>query len=170
MNIVVRPARPEDAGVLYNILQSSFGEYQSFLKLAEPPAALMETVPDILRAMEEQTMLLAIYNRLKPVGTIRVRKLTDEVAYISRFAVLPNWQQSGAGSALMSAVIDRCREQGFRAIALHTAVKMIQLARFYHGCGFYIHSVKALPSGYRRGLFIKELEPCDDIDFETIAY
>ncbi len=169
MNVVVRPARPEDAPALHQILQGSFGEYQSLLKLSEPPAALRETEDDILRAMEEQTMLLAVYNRLKSVGSIRVRRVNNDVAYISRFAVLPNWQSSGAGSALMTEAVSLCREQGVRAIALHTAVKMIPLARFYHGCGFYIHSVEAMPGGYRRGLFIKELEPCDDLNFDTMV-
>jgi GNAT superfamily N-acetyltransferase len=170
VSIYVRPADAEDAPDIRNILQSSFGEYQSLLKLAEPPAALMETVEDVEAAISGQTVFIAIYNRMKPVGTIRVRKTNDAVAYISRFAVLPNWQQSGAGSALMEAAVEWCRSEGLRAVMLHTAVKMIPLARFYHGCGFYVHSVEVSPSGYRRGLFVKELEDCSNIEFEKVIY
>jgi GNAT superfamily N-acetyltransferase len=170
VSVFVRPALPEDADEIRNILQASFGEYQAMLKLSEPPAALSETVEDILAAIASQTVFIAIYNRMKAVGTIRVRKASGEVAYISRFAVVPNWQQTGAGSALMDAALEWCRVEGMRAAALHTAVKMIELARFYHGCGFYVHSVAEAPSGYRRGLFVKELEDCGDIEFDRIQY
>jgi ribosomal protein S18 acetylase RimI-like enzyme len=168
VSIFVRPALAEDAVDIRSILQSSFGEYQTLLKLAEPPAALAESIEDVEAAINSQTVFIAIYNRMKPVGTIRVRKVNQDIAYISRFAVVPNWQQSGAGSALMEAAVDFCRAQGIRAIVLHTAVKMIPLARFYHGCGFYVHSVEVTHAGYRRGLFIKELEDCSDIEFENL--
>ena len=163
----MRPALPEDAGDVRNILQMSFGEYQALLKLSEPPSALMETLEDVEAAINGQTVFIAIYNRMKPVGTIRIRRINDQVAYISRFAVLPNWQQSGAGSALMDAAVEWCRGQGMKAVVLHTAVKMIPLARFYHGCGFYVYSVEETPAGYRRGLFVKELEDCGDINFSN---
>jgi GNAT superfamily N-acetyltransferase len=170
VSIFVRPAEPQEAADIQSILQASFGEYQSMLKLAEPPAALTETMESIEAAIKSQTVLIAIYNRLKAVGTIRVRKAADDVAYITRFAVVPNWQQSGAGSALMDAAVQWCRENGCRAVALHTAVKMSTLVRFYYGWGYYVHSVEITPSGYRRGLFVKELEDCADIEFEKIDF
>lgn len=169
MSVFVRPAQTEDAETIRDILQSSFGEYQALLKLSEPPAALLETVQDVEAAIASQAVFIGIYNRMKPVGTIRVRKLEGlPVAYVSRFAVLPNWQQSGAGSALMDAAVGWCKESGMQAVILHTAVKMIPLARFYHGCGFYVHSVEMAPAGYRRGLFVKELEDCSDMDFNSL--
>jgi GNAT superfamily N-acetyltransferase len=170
VSLFVRPALPEDAEDIRNILQSSYGEYQAALGLAEPPAALKETIEDIRTAIGSQTVYVAVYNRLKTVGTIRVRKATDEVCYISRFAVVPGWQEEGAGSALMDAAVEWCRAEGCRAVALHTAVKMLKIARFYYGCGFYIHSVVEAPSGYRRGLFVKELGDCSDIEFDKIEY
>lgn len=170
MSIYVRQAEASDAADIRNILQTSFGEYKAVLKLTSPPAALTETIEDIEKAIAGQTVFVAVYNRLKTVGTIRVRKATDGVAYISRFAVVPGWQQDGSGSALMNAAIDWCREQGCRAVALHMAVKMIKLARFYHGCGFYVYSVAEAPTGYRRGLFVKELEDCPDIEFDKINF
>lgn len=169
MNVYVQPAEPSDAEDIRNILQASYGEYQAALKLAEPPAALKETVEDILAAIEGQAVYVAVYNRMKTVGTIRVRKVTDEVCYISRFAVVPNWQEDGAGTALMDAAVEWCRAQGCRAVALHTAVKMLKIARFYYGCGFYVHSVEA-GRGYRRGLFVKELTECPGIEFDQLNY
>jgi GNAT superfamily N-acetyltransferase len=169
LSVYVRPAEPSDAEDIRNILQASYGEYQAALNLAEPPAALKESPEDILAAIESQTVYVAVYNRMKTIGTIRVRKATGDVAYISRFAVVPNWQEDGAGTALMDAAVEWAREQGCRAVALHTAVKMLKIARFYYGCGFYVHSVEA-GRGYRRGLFVKELEECRDIKFDQITY
>jgi GNAT superfamily N-acetyltransferase len=170
MSIYVRPATPEDVEDIRNILQASYGEYQAALKLAEPPAALKETAQDIVEAINGQTVYVAIYNRMKAVGTIRVRKATDEVAYISRFAVLPGWQQSGAGSALMDSAVEWCRGEGMKAVALHTAVRMLKIARFYYGCGFFVHSVEVSPAGYRRGLFVKELVDCEEIEFDRLLF
>lgn len=170
MSLFVRPAELSDAADIRNILQASFGEYQAALKLPEPPAAMRDSIEDIERGIASQQVFIAIFNRMKAVGTIRVRKAANGVAYISRFAVLPNWQQSGAGSALMDAALDWCRANGMRAVVLHMAVKMVKLARFYHGCGFYVHSVEASPAGYRRGLFVKELEECGEIEFDKIQF
>ncbi len=170
MSLFVRPAVASDAPDIQNILQASFGEYQAALKLPEQPAAMRDSLEDILRGIEQQQVFIAVFNRMKAVGTIRVRHASDGFAYISRFAVLPQWQQSGAGSSLMEAALDWCRSNRMRAAALHMAVKMVKLARFYHGCGFYVHSVEASPAGYRRGLFVKELEECGEIEFDKIKY
>lgn len=168
MAVVVRPASPDDIPILKNIQSLSFREYQSLLHLQQPPAALTETEADIAQALEQNAVFLAIYNQMKTIGAIRVRALTDDVAYISRFSVLPNWQKYGAGSQLMDQAVAWCREHGMKAVALHTAVKLIPLARFYHGAGFYVHEVDA-SKGYRRGLFIKELTDCGDMDFSVIC-
>jgi GNAT superfamily N-acetyltransferase len=170
VSLNIRLALPEDAEDIRNILQASYGEYQVALGITEPPAALKESIGDILAAIGSQAVYVAVYNRMKTVGTIRVRKATNDVAYISRFAVMPGWQEDGAGSSLMDAAVEWCRAESCRAVALHTAVKMLKIARFYYGCGFYIHSVVAAPAGYRRGLFVKELGDCLDIDFSTIPF
>ncbi|MDD4797634.1 MAG: hypothetical protein PHO66_07690, partial [Eubacteriales bacterium] len=59
-------------------------------------------------------------------------------------------------------------QRGMKAVALHTAVKLIPLARFYHGMGFYVYDVTPA-AGYRRGLFVKELTDCGDMDFSAVC-
>ena len=168
MAITVRPARLEDAPEIKNILAMSFGEYQSLLGLPNPPSAMTETAEDIRDAMRDHVALLAVFNNMKAVGTIRLHMIEPRVGYVSRFGVLPNWQKSGAGQALMNAAVQWFREQGAKAVTLHTATKFISLARFYHSCGFYVYDVST-EKGYRRGLFVQELENCDDLDFAAIC-
>ena len=168
MAITIRPASVEDAAVVRDIYQMSFSEYQSFLKLSSPPAALQETTQSIAQALQSDMIFLAIYNQLKAVGSIRLSILEDSVGYIGRFAVLPNWQKSGAGSALMEYALAYFSQKGLKAAALHTGTKQIHLARFYHSFGFYVHSVST-DKGYRRGLFVKEFADCPEYDFESIC-
>ncbi|MDD3242997.1 MAG: GNAT family N-acetyltransferase [Eubacteriales bacterium] len=168
MGVVVRKALGSEAAVVREIQQLSFREYQSLLHLETPPVALTESEAEVAKGLRDNTVFLAIYNQMKPIGSIRVRLLTPEVAYISRFAVLPNWQKSGAGSLLMEQAVAWSKAQGAKAIALHTAVKLIPLARFYHAAGFYVYEVDA-SRAYRRGLFIKELTDCEGMDFHALC-
>lgn len=168
MAVVIRRATRSDAPVIREIQMLSFGEYQSFLGLSAPPAAMRETLEAIEAATETQAVFIAVYNQMKVIGAIRARLLTQGVGYIGRFATLPSWQKAGAGSQLMAAALEWCADHGCRAVTLHTAVKQIPLARFYHGQGFYVHSVRDT-GDYRRGLFVKELADCADVDFEAVC-
>ena len=62
----------------------------------------------------------------------------------------------------MDAVISDCKNDGIKAIALHTNSRYYKLARYYYGKRFFVHSTST-DKGYIRALFVKELsdESCD---------
>ncbi len=166
MNLFIRPAMASDAPEIHHIVQLAFAEYASLLGLGQPPKALLETVDDILRDMHDKRVLIGFINMTKAIGSVRY-DVQDGIAYISRFAILPNWQQSGMGRALLSQVEAECRQQGVKAIALHTGTKLMAQARFYYANGFYVHSTSQ-DHGYIRGLFVKELHPDQPIDLSGV--
>lgn len=166
MNLFIRPAMASDAPEIHHIVQLAFAEYASLLGLAQPPKALLETDDDIVRDMHDKRVLIGFVNMTKAVGSVRY-DVREGIAYISRFAILPNWQQSGMGRALLGQVESECRQQGVKAIALHTGTKLMAQARFYYANGFYVYSTSQ-DRGYIRGLFVKELRPDQPIDLSAV--
>ena len=155
-----------DAPAIHHIVQLAFAEYASLLGLSTPPKALSEKEEDILRDIHQKRVLLGFVNMKKAVGSVRY-EVKNHIAYISRFAILPSWQQSGMGRALLARIEEDCRQQKVNAIALHTGTKLMAQARFYYANGFYVHSTTQ-DHGYIRGLFVKELHPDQAIDLSEV--
>ena len=54
-------------------------------------------------------------------------------AHIGRMAVLLQWRRRKAGSAILQALLDEARRQGFTEVELNAQVQALP---FYHGFGF----------------------------------
>jgi hypothetical protein len=63
--------------------------------LAVPAGRAHETEADVARDLAEKDVYIGFFNGLLAIGAVRVESLPGGVAYISRFAVSPNWQSSG---------------------------------------------------------------------------
>ncbi|SMX40456.1 GNAT family N-acetyltransferase [Maliponia aquimaris] len=72
----------------------------------------------------------------KPVGCGMARTLTPGVAEIKRLYVRPAARGTGTGRALMTALIDTCRTDGFARIVMDTGKPMAPAARLYLSLGF----------------------------------
>ena len=157
-NLLIRSALPSDAPTLLEITQAAFSEYASLSGQAHTAsfAPLAETEESILAAIRSKKVWIGFYNKTKAIGTIRCEILPGKVAYISRFAVLPNWQQVGMGKELLAVAEQYARQEKAEAICLHTATKMIAQVRFYTNHSYFVHSTSQ-DRGYIRGLFVKEL-------------
>lgn len=154
--LTVRRAAAGDIPDILRITRAAFEQYRVLLELPSPPAALTETEADVARDLAEKDVYIGFFNGLLAIGAVRAESLPGGVAYISRFAVSPNWQSSGMGRELLAAAERDCAARGVRALALHTATRMTHLVRFYYREGFFLHSADG-GRGYDRGLFVKEL-------------
>jgi len=155
-HLTVRKATRADIDDVLRVTRAAFEQYRLALDLPEPPYALTETAEDVARDLEKKDIYIGLVNNMLAIGSIRCEILHGGIAYISRFAVSPNWQSSGMGRALLEAAERDCVAKGVRALTLHTATRMFNLARFYYGQGFFVHSTTH-DRGYIRGLFVKEL-------------
>lgn len=149
----VRVAKPEDAPYISDITKTAFKEYCVSAKL-KTIAALSETVKDIIRDIETKTVYVAVINDII-VGCVRIEILGDGTAYLSRFAVKQDNQNTGIGKILMNVVDKNMRRKGVKSIKLHTASTVAGLIRFYYGRGFYISEVEN-SRGYPRATLVKE--------------
>lgn len=155
VKVRIRPAAQRDIENILNVISISFNEYYTMLNLPKKPDALQETRESIIKDLKDKHVLVGVVNNMLLAGTVRY-EIIGKTCYISRFAVLPNWQSSGVGKLLLEAIENDCIIKGVTSLSLHTATKMFKLARFYYGFGFYVHSTTH-KKGYIRGLFVKEL-------------
>jgi ribosomal protein S18 acetylase RimI-like enzyme len=170
VQVIIRKATADDAAAVQAITHAAFEDYEK--KLGEIGAghvkALTETIGDIKEDIQKKSVLLGVVNG-QPIGSIRF-EVCGDIAYISRFGVLPNAQKSGIGGMLLDRVATLCRDQYLKAIALHTASRMYGQVRFYYGHGYFIHSTSA-ERGYIRALLVHELEmPDHEYDLSPIMH
>jgi len=153
----IKKAAVEQADEISNITKAAFDIYRGALDAATEVrlTALTESVADVRRDIEQNTVFTACEND-KIIGAIRVKALSNDLAYIYRFAVDPCESSGGVGSELLAAAVNHCAEHGFSAVTLHTNSKYYKLARYYYGKQFYVHSTD-MSKGYIRALFVKDL-------------
>ena len=159
----VRYAAEDDAYAIQGIMHSAFAGYLEDIKNDYKLHALTETTDDILEDIRKHAVFVAVTTEGKVIGSIRVKKLTDDLAYIYRFGVRSDIKNIGVGSKLLAVACEYCEVNGFKAVALHTNTRFYTLARYYYGKRFFVHTTTS-DKGYIRALFIKELTGSRDYD------
>lgn len=167
MIIEIRKATEADVDAILEVTKDAFSQYAKSLGQPEKVLALRDTAETVLHEMSYKTILVGCIDG-HIIGTARTEAVPGNIAYMTRFGVRSDSQNSGMGKMLIHEVVQQARAQGLTAIALHTCTKIFPLVRFYYGQGFYIHSTTQ-DRGYVRGLFLKELGDCShemmDLDF-----
>src|SRR5574338_1181633 len=99
MTIEITPATPEDAPLVYKIMQAAFAEYIGVL--VPPSSVEYETLDDTRHAIEEGGAVLAHLDG-KPVGSARYA-FHDEghTCYIGRVSVLTEARGKGIASSMV---------------------------------------------------------------------
>lgn len=162
MYLAIRRATDDDTAEVLKVTRESFALYQDELNVTYEVKALKETIESTLKDIRENAVF--VVERFGELcGAIRIRKLSDELWYIYRFGVSPDITNTGLGSALLDAAIMYAKNNGAKAIALHTNSKYYRLARYYYGKQFYVHST-SFDLGYVRALFVLELEKNAAVD------
>lgn len=151
----VQKATLNDVEGIMKITKQAFSQY---IKLAGIPDtdALHETRDQVVRDIENKYVYVAFIDD-EIVGSVRVEKINDTTAYLSRFAVSNEYQNRGIGKSIMGVFDQEMKKNGVKRVILHTAAKAFSLMRFYYGRGFYVHSTTQC-KGYIRALMCKDYE------------
>lgn len=166
MYLAIRRATDDDTAEVLKVTRESFALYQDELNVTYEVKALKETIESTLKDIRENAVF--VVERFGGLcGAIRIRKLSNELWYIYRFGVSPDITNTGLGSALLDAAIMYAKNNGAKAIALHTNSKYYRLARYYYGKQFYVHST-SFDLGYVRALFVLELEKNAAVDLSPV--
>lgn len=145
-----------DAAAINDITRKAFKLYAAEVGPQSHIKALEEPESAVLNDIANNCVFVAKDDDGKILGSVRIKGISRELAYLYRFGVNPNVRNGGVGSGLLQAAIDYCNEQGYSAITLHTNSKYYKLARYYYGKQFFVHSTSTA-KGYIRALFVKEL-------------
>ncbi len=151
----IRLAKESDARAIHEITMEAFSKYCDMAGIADIEA-LHETVEDVIRDINEKTVIVAYMNG-EAVGSLRL-EVRGDTAYLSRFGVSRAYRNNGIGKAVANAADTAARGMGIKSIRLHTASKVAEIMRFYYSRGFYVRSVDS-DRGYLRAEMIKELAP-----------
>lgn len=153
-SFIIRKAVPEDAPAIRGIMQEAFKKYKEDTGITGSMEALEESCDSIVSDIKSNEVYIALIDNIT-VGSVRVRILPDNTAYISRFGVSPGYRNIGVGKLIMSLVDKLLIERGIKKATLHTASKYRDLVRFYYDRGFYIDSTTK-DRGYVRALMVKD--------------
>lgn len=155
-SFIIRRATVDDAEAVHGIMQESFKKYMEDTGLSGSMEALEESIEAIKDDIISKNVYVAFIDDT-PVGSIRVKIMPDNTAYISRFGVRLQYHNIGIGKSLMNLVDKMLKARGIKKVSLHTASKYKDLVRFYYGRGFYVDSTSN-DRGYIRALMVKEYQ------------
>ncbi|NLC69512.1 MAG: GNAT family N-acetyltransferase [Clostridiaceae bacterium] len=155
--IKIKKAEPGDAKIIQEIVRAAFKKYVKDAGITEKINALTETIKDIKNDIRTKEVFIASFRGV-PAGTIRVEIKPDNTAFITRFGVLPEYQNNGIGKALLNHADKQLVSRGIKKVYLHTASRYRELICFYYNMGFYVDSTTK-DRGYTRVLMVKEYFP-----------
>lgn len=153
-SFIIRKAEPSDAPAIQEITLEAFKKYMEDTGVTGTMEALEESLVDIENDIKSGEVYIALIDNVA-VGSVRVRILPDNTAYISRFGVRLQYHNIGIGKALMNLVDKMLLARGVTRASLYTASKYRDLVRFYYGRGFYVDSTTK-DRGYIRALMVKD--------------
>lgn len=137
----VRPIRPDDfdhVGALVVAAYDAVGRFDDAYRdfLAEP-ARWVPGSTEVLVAVDDEDVPVGCVALVLP-GDAEFEGTTPPAgdAGFRFLAVSPSAQGSGAGAALVAAVVDDARDRGSRRIAIHSMAFMTGAHRLYERMGF----------------------------------
>lgn len=166
--IILKKAVEADAQDILGIVKKSFTEYAKTIRHEDKIEALHETEEKIIEDIKNKHVYICQMDGLT-IGSVRIEVLHKGIAFLSRFAVDPDYQSLGIGGLLLEKVRLDCLSMGVRAITLYTASRMRSTVGFYLKNGYYIHSITQ-DKDYIRAFMVNELQPMDEMfDYEGIV-
>ena len=109
--------------------------------LNEVPTALavwVDAIKEWAQDTDEEDYI--IFDGTTPIGWLGVNGLssTDKKAYIKMITLLPQYQNCGIGSFVITETIENLKLRGYNSIGLYTDQSNIQAQQCYLKCGFDI--------------------------------
>lgn len=85
--------------------------------------------------LDETAQHVVVFDQEVPIGTARIRYLSEQLAKIERVAVLSTYRKKGIGRHIMQAAIAFLDQQGIPEIKVHAQSNAVS---FYEKLGFRV--------------------------------
>ncbi len=128
--VVTRCADETRLGEILKIVHTAFGS------LTPPSGALDETLADVEARYKAGPILLARAGE-QLIGSVFCT-LNGGGLYLTRMAVLPEWQRRGVGRALLAAAEQEARALGAGKLMLRVRANLPDNRRYFESHGFRV--------------------------------
>ena len=145
----VRPAKPEEAAAIRDLVRASYSKYVE--RIGREPAPMLEDYAALIRAGE--VWVLAEGGEV--LGVLVIRSAEDHM-FLSNVAVAPGQQGRGLGRELVTFAEEQATAYGLPEVRLYTNEKMHENLAVYARLGFE-ETGRGLDGGYRRVFMRKRL-------------
>ncbi len=145
----VRPARPEDAAAVGDLVRASYAKYIE--RMGKEPAPMLEDYAALIGAAEVWVLAEG-----EEVLGVLVMRAAEGHLFVDNVAVGPDHQGRGLGRELMDLAEGRARRDGLPDIRLYTNEKMHENLAIYARLGFE-ETERKVDGGYRRVFMRKRL-------------
>lgn len=123
-DLLIRKAKPEDANFIANCIEEAF-------KL--PKGEVEPHLPDSFE--QPNTWIMLIQKGQERIGVLYVQ-LSDQLASLYGFGILPEHQGRGYGRQVLSEVVQMLLSEGYKKLSLEVACENKRALRLYQDCGF----------------------------------
>lgn len=132
-SISVRPATPEDAGLLAKTIAAAFEQYRG--KLVPESGAFGETADNIARQLKSGAGAI-VAERNGQVLACVMTELQEGDLYFGRLAVLPQARGLGLARRLIDAVEADARRRGLPGVRLGVRVVLTDNQHLFNSLGY----------------------------------
>lgn len=139
--VVLRDANADDAAVMTDLIHAAFAEYKG--QYDPPIRALDETVENVTAKLAEGGGTLALVDGVNAGCVLYYPQ--DDVLYLGRLAVLPQYRRNGIGLALVVAVETKALEQKWERVQTVVRTALSWNLTFFEKLGYRVIAHKTLP-------------------------
>ena len=142
---MIRPARPEDAGSVRQLVLDAYGHYVA--RMGKPPGPMLD---DYARRIADGQAWVLENEGGRPAGVLVLEDVPGEGALLlDNVAVAPSAQGKGHGRALVAFAEAEARRRGHGEVRLYTHVLMTENQALYRRLGFR-ETGRVSEKGYER--------------------
>jgi N-acetylglutamate synthase-like GNAT family acetyltransferase len=146
MNLLLRPAVPEDAAKIAALIRLAFSRQTV---VTDPlPSALKETETSIRAHFAGGGGAV-----IEGPAACLLWEMKDGGLYVGRLAVHPDWRGQGLAKRLIAAAEAEARKRGLARLFLSTRLVLVDNRKLFAACGFVETSEEAHP-GYAWPTFV----------------
>jgi N-acetylglutamate synthase-like GNAT family acetyltransferase len=143
MSIEIREAIEKDIPLLAFLIRNSFRDVADRFELNpenSPSHPSNCTDEWIKTALAKGVQYFILERNLRPRGCVALEQAGDEVCYMERLAVLPEYRNMGFGSLLVRHALREARDRGAGRVEIGIIAAHIELKDWYERLGFHLRN------------------------------
>ena len=129
----------QEAGLPTRLRELGFGneEYEMLPEIAESCFISLDKELSDLEGFYKGGALLLGYEDEKPIATIAIKKINDDMAEAKRLYIDPEYRGKGYARHMLNAMLDKCRELKYKEVRFTTKPEVMSIGyALYKKMGF----------------------------------